>query len=45
MLTNQALYEIKGGIGKWTVVTIAGSIITFIIGVIDGYMRPLKCNK
>ena len=45
MLTSQELYDVKGGIGKWAVLTVAGTIVTFIIGVIDGYMRPLKSNK
>jgi hypothetical protein len=22
-----------------------GALITFIIGIVDGYVRPLKCNK
>ncbi len=43
LLNNFELEKIHGGgIGIW--VTIA-ALITFAIGVIDGYIRPLKCNK
>ncbi|HHT38829.1 MAG TPA: bacteriocin [Mollicutes bacterium] len=31
-----------GGFGLWIAI---GSLVTFLIGVIDGYVRPLKCNK
>lgn len=42
-LTNKELKEIKGG---WSISAIfgLGAFITFIIGAIDGYIRPLKCN-
>ncbi|MDD4035894.1 MAG: class IIb bacteriocin, lactobin A/cerein 7B family [Bacilli bacterium] len=42
-LTNEELSNIKGGISFWGGLAIAGTII-FIIGVIDGIVRPLKCN-
>ena len=44
MLTSQELYDVKGGIGKWAVLTVAGTIVTFIIGVIDGQIK-LKWQK
>ena len=28
-----------GGMGKWLII---GGLFTFIVGVIDGYLRPLK---
>ena len=38
------LHSIKGGgISIWTGIGI-GTIVTFLIGVIDGFVRPLKCN-
>ncbi len=40
----QDLKDIKGGgISIWTGIGI-GAIVTFLIGVIDGFVRPLKCN-
>ncbi len=44
-LTERELKEIKGGsisLGAGLLI-VAG--IVFIIGVIDGYVRPLKCNS
>lgn len=43
-LEKKQLLEVKGGASK---VGIAAGIIAgvvFIIGVIDGYVRPLKCH-
>ena len=44
-LTAQELLEINGG-GKfkWSVGLIIGAAATFIVGLIDGILRPLKCN-
>ena len=44
MLKNEELLEVKGGV-NWTLIGIGGAVISFIIGVIDGLTRPLKCNK
>lgn len=41
-LTTNELKNIKGGGAG--VYVLVGGIIVFIIGVIDGYVRPLKCN-
>lgn len=41
-LTTRELKETKGG-GIGTCILIGG-IIVFAIGVVDGYIRPLKCN-
>ena len=43
VLTKDELLAIQGGISAWLVMGIIGGI-TFIIGVIDGFIRPLKCN-
>jgi hypothetical protein len=43
LLKDEELINIHGG-GFGFFVAIA-SLITFAIGVIDGYVRPLKCNK
>ena len=45
MLTNDDLYNIKAGAINSSVVALIIAGVIFIVGVIDGYMRPLKCNK
>lgn len=41
-INNNELKQIKGGGVGLGIAIVAG--IVFIIGVIDGYIRPLKCN-
>ena len=41
-LKREELSEIKGG--SYIKLFAIGGIVIFIIGFIDGYMRPLKCN-
>ena len=47
MLTEQELNEINGGALKLTAggFLIAGGVISFVIGLIDGYLRPLSCKN
>lgn len=45
MLNNEELYNIKAGAVNSGVVAAIIAGIVFIIGVVDGYFRPLKCNK
>ena len=41
-LNSRELKEINGGgVGVWLLI---GGGIVFLIGVIDGYVRPLTCN-
>ncbi len=46
VLNKDELLEVKGGASTnklgWGLIII--SIGTFIAGVIDGFLRPLKCN-
>lgn len=42
-LTKEEMMNINGGIGAWAVAGIVGAVI-FLVGVIDGYVRPLSCN-
>ena len=42
-LSIRELHEVEGGNGIAIGLGIIAGI-TFIIGVIDGYVRPLKCN-
>ena len=43
LLNELELKEIKGG---WSLTGILGigSIFTFLIGIVDGYLRPLGCR-
>lgn len=43
-LNNEELKKVEGGGIKIGLIVGIGAIITFLIGVADGYMRPLKCN-
>lgn len=46
-LTRQELSKVEGG-GAGTAFALGclfAGIIIFAIGVMDGYMRPLKCNS
>jgi len=42
-LNSKELFEINGGSHLAIGLALAAGI-TFIIGVIDGFVRPLKCN-
>lgn len=44
-LSKEILHNIYGGGKKLGIFVSIGGLLTFIIGVIDGYLRPLKCNK
>ena len=43
-LNNKELMQVKGGgISLGTGLLITAGVV-FVIGIIDGYVRPLKCN-
>lgn len=44
-LQDEELMSLTGGAIKYGLWTVIGGVITFIIGIIDGYLRPLSCNK
>ena len=44
-LNSEELLNIRGGAIKWIIVATIGVCLTFLIGVVDGIIRPLKCNK
>lgn len=46
-LSKKELNEIEGGVAKLAVGTwiVIGGIASFIIGTINGYLRPLKCSS
>jgi hypothetical protein len=43
LLNNTQLQEIKGGISFWGILGIFSGI-SFFIGLVDGFVRPIKCN-
>lgn len=43
-LKNNDLKKINGGGVSATIGILIGAGIVFLIGLIDGYVRPLKCN-
>ena len=42
-ISNQELKKIKGGFSVWAVLGIA-AIISFLAGVISGYVNPQECG-
>lgn len=44
MLNNEELLNIYGGAISVGLVSIIIAGIVFLVGVVDGYMRPLKCR-
>ena len=42
-LDQKELEKVKGGIGFWGAAGIIAGVI-FIVGVLDGIARPLRCN-
>lgn len=43
-LTHDELKKIRGGGISTSLLAFLPMGISFIVGVIDGYLRPLKCN-
>lgn len=43
-LNKQEMLNIKGGTVNFGLWGLIGGGIVFLIGLIDGYVRPLKCN-
>ena len=43
-LETRELKEINGGASKLTIGVIIGLVGTLLAGILDGFIRPLKCN-
>lgn len=43
-LTNEELKEINGGAISTKLLALIPLGVSFIVGIIDGYLRPLKCH-
>ena len=44
ILKEQELLEIEGGPIRYALLATLGAIGIFIAGVVDGILRPLRCN-
>jgi hypothetical protein len=44
-MSDVELLNVRGGIGKTYFYGIIVGSITFLIGLIDGILRPFKCNE
>lgn len=44
-ISKKELQSINGGSISFGAYIIGGGVITFLIGIVDGFLRPLKCNK
>lgn len=43
-LNKAEMQKIEGGASPTVIVTAVAAIITFIIGTLEGYANPKKCN-
>ena len=44
-MNNEELLNTKAGISKGIIIGGISIVISFLIGVVDGYLRPLSCNR
>ena len=44
-MTKEELMNVNGGLSIGTICGIVGSVITFILGFLDGYNNPIPCKK
>jgi len=42
---EKELQMISGGANKWLTLGIIGGLIAFFSGFLDGFVRPIACNK
>lgn len=45
MMKEKELQKISGGATKWVTLGVIGGLIAFLSGFLDGFVRPLSCNK
>ena len=44
MLTAEELLNVSAGAVSWGFITAITGLVVFLIGVVDGYLRHLKCR-
>lgn len=43
-IDDKQLSKIQGGGFSWGVAAGIIAVVTFIVGIVDGYINPIKCN-
>lgn len=44
-LTNDEMHLVNGGAAKWGVVALISGAIVLIVGILDGFTNPTRCNN
>ncbi len=44
-MSKEELIDTKAGISKGVIACGISIVVSFLIGVVDGYLRPLSCNN
>ena len=44
-MTKEELENVQGGISIGAICGIVGTVITFVLGFLDGYKNPIACRK
>lgn len=44
-INNEKLRDVKGGGVNWSLVAGIGAVASFLVGLIDGFINPKKCNN
>lgn len=45
IINSEELLNIKGGAIKWGIIGLVAAGISFLVGVLDGLVRPFKCRS
>ncbi len=44
-ISQNEMKGIQGGAVNWSIVAGVSALVSFIAGVIDGFMNPIKCRN
>lgn len=44
-LNNEEMNKISGGGVNWTMIAGVGALVSLLVGIVDGYINPIKCNN
>ena len=44
-MTNEEMKKVKGGSINWGMLAGIGAFTSFVIGLVDGWINPKKCNN
>lgn len=45
LISEKEKKNIKGGAVNWAVLAGIGGLISFVAGILDGYVNPKRCNN